>query len=516
MNAALHYGVKRKIAVLPLVPGGKVPVLKGVGVYNASTDETTIRDWWWKQCRKANIGWAVPQGIVVLDVDSPEALGMLRAQDLDLPTTTTVKTPNGWHFIYRTDTHVGNRVKLFPGVDTRALGGYGILPPSRNGAGLEYSWEIPLSRNNLTEAPEWLVEQATIRKLAEVDQKIDPAEVLQGVSEGGRDTTLFRYACRLRGQGMAKVEALTLVRAAAANCSPPFPDTQAIAKVESAWKYDPNPQPEKVELKGWKVKDLLKEKFRQPKWFIPGYLGEGLTLLFSPGKIGKSTLMRDWCWNVSTGQAALGTLQTNQCGVLYLDLEESEIFAQENWAKLAEGCEPPDNLHTYFKWPTMDQGGIEAIDAFLVQNTDVHLVVVDVLTKLWPIDEKKSGNAYHMEYRILDALKQIAHRHQVGVVAVHHDRKGDDKGNGDWMNRASGSRAMTGAPDTVMLLERKREDTDGNLRISGKHVRERSLPLVWNPNQQFWLDASVTRSGRSATSEDFVEEPSGYQSDIPY
>jgi len=68
---------------------------------------------------------------------------------------------------------------------------------------------------------------------------IDPGSVLAGVPEGDRDDTLFRYACRLRTKNMSREEAELLVREAARNCEPPFPESEALMKIESAWKYPP-------------------------------------------------------------------------------------------------------------------------------------------------------------------------------------------------------------------------------------------------------------------------------------
>jgi len=58
-----------------------------------------------------------------------------------------------------------------------------------------------------------------------------------GVSEGFRDIVLFKYACSLRAKNLAIEEIRSLVRAAAARCKPPFPQTSADAKIDSAFKY---------------------------------------------------------------------------------------------------------------------------------------------------------------------------------------------------------------------------------------------------------------------------------------
>lgn len=69
-------------------------------------------------------------------------------------------------------------------------------------------------------------------------KRIDPSAVLSGVPEGQRDETIFRYACSIRSRGGTKEEALVLVRQAAQACDPTFPEHEADAKVESAWRYE--------------------------------------------------------------------------------------------------------------------------------------------------------------------------------------------------------------------------------------------------------------------------------------
>ena len=90
-------------------------------------------------------------------------------------------------------------------------------------------------RYNPYDFEEYLVDPTSLPRTE--GEKITPVNVLAGVPQGGRDITLFKYACRLRNKGMAKEEAEILVLQAAANCTPPFPVAEAREKVASAWKY---------------------------------------------------------------------------------------------------------------------------------------------------------------------------------------------------------------------------------------------------------------------------------------
>lgn len=92
------------------------------------------------------------------------------------------------------------------------------------------------SRYNPHDFEDYLIDAAYIR--GNNGKKVDPVSVLAGVPQGQRDTTLFKYACRLRAKGMTQEEAEALVLRAAVNCTPPFPVAEAREKVSSAWKYE--------------------------------------------------------------------------------------------------------------------------------------------------------------------------------------------------------------------------------------------------------------------------------------
>ena len=106
--------------------------------------------------------------------------------------------------------------------------------------------------------------------------------VLDGVAEGQRDDALYRYACRLRGKNMSREEAETLVLTAARACLPPFPDREAIRKIDQAWKYEPGgveamPE-EKPQVSIVRASDLTPEPIQ---WIWPGWLAAGKVHIFA-------------------------------------------------------------------------------------------------------------------------------------------------------------------------------------------------------------------------------------------
>jgi hypothetical protein len=155
LTAALAYA-RHGIPVLPVhtpVDGGcscgrpecdrpgKHPRLRH-GLNDASTDPRQI-EMWWSRWPEANIGLRTGVVMDVADIDSTEGWhGLRRLLGGAMPVGPQVRTGGGgWH-LWFTPIGYGNRVRLIPGVDWRAAGGYVVAPPSRHASGADYRWLI--------------------------------------------------------------------------------------------------------------------------------------------------------------------------------------------------------------------------------------------------------------------------------------------------------------------------------------------------------------------------------------
>ncbi len=267
LDAALAYG-KAGYAIFPLytIVGGKCdcnqPPEKCTpgkhprtlnGLNDATTDEMTIRRWW-KQWPNANIGWAVPEGYVVVDVDGDDGAAWVKAQG-GMTATAVQKTSRGHHYVYRTLEKFRNVQSLAPHVDIRGKGGYIVVAPSIHESGHVYHWLVPMDLG-CANAPDWMVKAYRERKGSVLDGKaLGLAQLLAGVPIGRRDVELFRAACKMRALDTPIDLALELITRAADACDPPFEVDVAHRKVWDAYnRYPANvPKeavPERVTLLG--------------------------------------------------------------------------------------------------------------------------------------------------------------------------------------------------------------------------------------------------------------------------
>lgn len=148
LAAALWYA-SHGLKVFPLQPHDAVAVDKDTGEItsaakrpypgtrgckDATNNPNQIRAWWTARPH-ANIGIATGHLYDVVDIDGPTGQAT-RARmwkdftDLRIVARVLTPRPGGMH-LYVPATGLGNKVKLYPGIDYRGAGGYVVAPPSR-------------------------------------------------------------------------------------------------------------------------------------------------------------------------------------------------------------------------------------------------------------------------------------------------------------------------------------------------------------------------------------------------
>ncbi len=166
-----------------------------------------------------NIGFKV-MGFSVLDVDNRHGgnkslARLLHESDVELKNVLAVKCSNGQH-IYATNTNLKNTAGLIgEGLDIRSENGFVVAPGSVHKSGKVYEWNEIGEVARLPE--EWFYteeenedssgnktrdrsNQAASKQLKDINL---PRQLTANyrIPEGERELTLFKWACRTRGEG---------------------------------------------------------------------------------------------------------------------------------------------------------------------------------------------------------------------------------------------------------------------------------------------------------------------------
>ena len=262
--------------------------------------------------------------------------------------------------------------------------------------------------------------------------------------------------------------------------------TAARSRYYAAWQADGEGFIEGAVSDGlWQSAALLRAKHLEPiQYLVEGFLPQGLVLLASPPKYGKSWLALDLCCAVAGGTPFLG-MPTRQAACLYMALEDGEQRLQSRLDTLLGPAPAPQGLYYRTGAASLADGLELELETFLQRHPDCKLVVVDTLQKVRGADTAQAGSLYAADYAVMGRLKAFADQHKLCLLLVHHLRKMAD--DADPFNRIAGSNGIFGAVDAAIVLTRdKREDARTTLDLTGRDVEDRRLVLRFDKARCRW------------------------------
>jgi hypothetical protein len=484
LNAALRYADLGYL-VFPLAPGTSKPLTKH-GFHDASSDADQIERWWSRH-PNANIGLAT-QGLVVIDLDPLEG-GKLNGwphnpdKALDLAGAGAVATTprGGKHYYFRQPAGRNWRCttsQLASHVDTRADGGYAVVPPSKRPDGT-YSWapdlalDVPLDK--LPEPPGWLVEELD-RLASPSDGK---AKASAEASEAGeirekrRNNTLFRIGCSMRRHGLSLeqiLKALSTINAEA--CKPPLPAAEVERIAKSAAGYAPEAVPGELEPD---IQCLADVEARAVPWLWPCRIPSGrLTLLVGRPSAGKSLLTCDLAARITTGgpwpdpgfdRAPLGDVllvcaEDDAADTIKPRLIQAGADCRRVHLLRAAKVREVDGRE---REVAIDLANIDVIRDALARLPECRLLVFDPLGHY--IGSRVDTNTDCQVRAVLGPLAQLAAEHEVAVLLVCHTRKAGAAFADDMV---LGSRGFVGLARAVWHLATDPADKARRLLLPGK------------------------------------------------
>lgn len=218
---------------------------------------------------------------------------------------------------------------------------------------------------------------------------------------------------------------------------------------------------------------------------IDGLLYPGVSIIAGSGKVGKSFLMAQIGYHVSTGTPLWG-MPVRKCKVLYLALEDSYSRLQKRLYQMFGG-EPSKDFVLTTSAGRLGAGFDKQLINFLEENPDTGLVIIDTLIM---IRETDSDNfSYAEDYDFIMTLKQFALRRDLCIVLVHHTRK---ESSADPFDMISGTKGLYATADaSFVLMKDKRESNEAALYVTGRDQPDAKLSLVRDSEKLTWEVDSI-------------------------
>ncbi len=272
----------------------------------------------------------------------------------------------------------------------------------------------------------------------------------------------------------------------------PISQTTALSISEAATEN--NPQDESMEdilrelqrtsdpayLHTVSMNELYQNVYQSRPPIIDGLLYPGTYLFAGAPKVGKSFLMAQLAYHVSTG-LPLWDYPVHKGTVLYLALEDDHRRLQERLYRMF-GMEATTDLLFAIHAKQVGVGLEEQLKRFVQEHPDTKLIIIDTLQKIREAGGDKYS--YANDYEVVGKLKRFADDCGVCLLLVHHTRKqqADDK-----FDMISGTNGLAGAADGAFLLQKeKRTDGTATLDVVGRDQQDQRFYLTKDKERLTW------------------------------
>ena len=228
------------------------------------------------------------------------------------------------------------------------------------------------------------------------------------------------------------------------------------------------------------MSELYETVYQSRPPVIDGLLYSGTYLFAGALKVGKSFLMAQLAYHVSTGLSLWG-YTVHKGTVLYLALEDDHRRLQGRLYRMF-GMDGTDNLRFAIYAKQLGVGLEEQLKKFVREHSDTKLIIIDTLQKVREAGGDKYS--YANDYEVVGKLKRLADDCGICLLLVHHTRKqqADDK-----FDMISGINGLLGAADGAFLLQKeKRTDGSAILDVAGRDQQEQRLYLTKSRERLVW------------------------------
>ena len=235
------------------------------------------------------------------------------------------------------------------------------------------------------------------------------------------------------------------------------------------------------------MRELFETVYESEPPLIDGLLYPGTYLLAGGPKLGKSFLVAQLAYHVSTG-TPIWNYAVRQGAVLYMALEDGNQRLQRRMYRMYD-TKIADQLYFATHAHKLGNGLDEQLERFVQEHPDTEFIIIDTLQRV----REFGGEAYNYasDYDIISRLKGFADHHDICLILVHHVRK--EKGK-DVFESISGTNGLLGAADGALVFAKpERKANVATLDITGRDQPDQCLHLYRDEKSLCWeLERSET------------------------
>lgn len=233
-------------------------------------------------------------------------------------------------------------------------------------------------------------------------------------------------------------------------------------------------------LKTISMTELYDTVYQSKLPLIDGLLYPGTYLFVGAPKLGKSFLMAQLAYHISTG-TPLWNYTVRKGTVLYLALEDDYSRLQKRLYQMF-GTEGAEKLFFSVSASQLGKGLDEQLQSFMQEHPHTKLIIIDTLQKVREIGG--DSYSYANDYDIITRMKKFADSCGICLLLVHHTRKQQSD---DRFDMISGTNGLLGAADGAFLLQKeKRTSNAATLDVSGRDQQDQRLYLSRNQERLIW------------------------------
>jgi len=441
-----QYYLDRGLSVIP-VRSNKHPAIPAVIPFRTKCPTPEEIAAWSRDLGDMNIAAICGKlsNLFVVDADTPEAIAKIESllpEQYEVPSSDTPKDGHR-HYYFHHAPGFENWVRCRAGIDIRTEGGYVLLPPSRTIATKdgkcvtgEYVHHDGTDIKDRPQLPEELA--AFIRDGKAESGKVQNAET-PPLTQGRRTKDLFHAACVLVEKGLPQDLVNRIIVNTGKECTPPYPEKEALAHVAGAWKRCRGKAgPSTLGFVKQSINDVLEEPIL---WLWKNVFPTGvLSIITGNPSVGK-TLIAVWLASkLSNGQSFPRCKTALQGCTLYMTRESpAKTVLKPRLVAAGADCSKITHISAVYAEDGQEQvfdigKNVPLMDRELDENPDIKLIVPDPIISF--LNPDRDTNSPGIVRNVMDQLAVFADKRKVAVVVLMHLNKNMAQ---DIIQRNSGS-----------------------------------------------------------------------------